>query len=270
MNATINFVSLRLPPLLLAVIPLVLQADEQAFLDVFDAVTPEPQNPVAEISTRELQEILKTESAIIFDSRPFEEYAIGHIPGAVNLSAKPGVPMSVYVSDAAELDRLLDGDRSIHIVLYCNGPYCGRSKRLAAEFAAAGYEHVRRYQLGIPVWRALGGTTVIEPAGLRHVHANDGTAVFIDTRGQQLFSQGTLERAVNLPHANLASEILAAHDDGRLPAKDHNTRIIVFGNNAREAREVAEALTAQAFHNVAYFDGSYEQLTSRPVFGRRL
>jgi hypothetical protein len=37
----------------------------------------------------------------------------------------------------------------------------------------------------------------------------------------------------------------------------------------KEAREVAEALTAQAFHNVAFFDGTYSQLISRPVVTRR-
>ena len=43
-------------------------------------------------------------------------------------------------------------------MLYCNGPYCGKSKRLSADLAAAGYTNVRRYQLGIPIWRALGGS----------------------------------------------------------------------------------------------------------------
>jgi hypothetical protein len=51
---------------------------------------------------------------------------------------------------------------------------------------------------------------------------------------------------------------------------DHNTRIIIFGSNGNEAREVAKAITAEAFQNVAYFDGSFEQLMSRPVFMRRL
>jgi hypothetical protein len=51
-------------------------------------------------------------------------------------------------------------------VLYCNGPFCGKSKRLSEELITAGYTNVRRYQLGIPVWRALFGVTEIEFAGL--------------------------------------------------------------------------------------------------------
>ncbi len=41
--------------------------------------------------------------------------------------------------------------------------------------------------------------------------------------------------------------------------EDHNTRIIVVGHNAAEARYVAEALTHEAFHNVAYFVGTFDE-----------
>ena len=54
-------------------------------------------------------------------------------------------------------------------------------------------------------------------------------------------------------------EIRRAKDDGRLPMEDHNTRIIVVGHNAAEARYVAEALTHEAFHNVAYFVGTFDE-----------
>ena len=178
--------------------------------------------------------------------------------------------MSVYVSDVAEADRLLKKNRSAPIVLYCNGLFCGKSKLLAQELVGAGYQNVRRYQLGIPVWRALGGVMAVEPAGLRHILANDKTAVFIDTRDSQVFAEGTIPGSVNMPRNSLSTEIKAAKDDGRLPMTDHNTRIIVFGSSADDARDVAVALTAEAFHNVAYFDGTYEQLMSRPVFMRRL
>ena len=37
--------------------------------------------------------------AAVLDARPSMEFAIGHIPGAVNVAPKPGVPMSSYVSE---------------------------------------------------------------------------------------------------------------------------------------------------------------------------
>ncbi len=172
-----------------------------------------------------------------------------------------------YVSDTTEIGRVLKGDKGAAIVLYCNGPFCGKSKRLAAELLEAGYTNVRRYQLGIPIWRALGGVTQIEPAGIQHVVENDRTAVFIDVRDAAEFKGGSVASAKNVPR-NLVKEgkdvgeVKAAKDDGRLPMEDHNARIIVFGKTAEEARAVAQAIANEAFHNVSFFDGSFEQFRS--------
>jgi hypothetical protein len=57
-------------------------------------------------------------------------------------------------------------------------------------------------------------------------------------------------------------EVRRAKDDGRLPMEDHNTRLIVVGRNRADARYVAEALTREAFHNVAYFPGTFDQAQS--------
>jgi rhodanese-related sulfurtransferase len=227
----------------------------------------ETDQKAKEVSTEELRKILAGKTAIVFDARPFQEYAISHIPGAVNVSAKAGVPMSLYVSDVAEIGRVLEGNKAALIVLYCNGPFCGKSKRLASELLEASYTNVRRYQLGIPVWRALGGVTQIEPEGIRYVIKNDRTAVFIDARGSAEFKAGSTAQAHNIPQSGLkpgkdVGEIKAAKDDGRLPMEDHNTRIIVFGRTAEQARAVAEAIVGEAFHNVSFFDGSFEQFRS--------
>ena len=228
------------------------------------AVLGEPDGQTPEISTDELSRVLVDGSATVFDARPPREYAISHIPGARNVAPKPGVLASAYVSDVAEIGRVLDADHSAPIVLYCNGPYCGKSKRLAAELLAAGHTNVRRYQLGIPVWRALGGVCVIEPEGLRDVVDRDGTAVVIDTRNAAAFAAGSLPRARNIPRdlvvpAKDTGEVKRAKDDGRLPMEDHNTRIIVVGRDSADARFVAEAITREAFHNVSYFAGSFEE-----------
>lgn len=248
--------------LLLLVCPL--RANSQSSPTIHQAKLMEPDQKTKEVSTEELRHILAEKSATVFDARPFKEYAISHIPGAVNVSAKPGVPVSLYVSDVAEMGRVLKGNKATPIVLYCNGPFCGKSKRLAAELLDAGYEYVRRYQLGIPVWRALGGVTQIEPAGIRHVIEYDQTAVFLDARDAGEFRAGSIPGAKNLPRSLVkegkdVGEVKAAKDDGRLPMEDHNTRIVVFGKTAEQARAVAEAIVKEAFHNVSYFDGDFEQ-----------
>ena len=236
------------------------EGQEQKPLTVFDAVVGESGQKSPEISTAEVTRLLREGKTLVLDARPFREFAISHIPGALNVSAKPGVAMSLYVSDVAEIERLVRGRKDTTLVLYCNGPHCGKSKRLAQELLDAGFRDVRRYQLGIPVWRALGGITVIEPEGLREVAEKDRTLVLIDVRGSDAFGAGSLPGARSLPRSLvLEGEVKRAKDDGRLPMEDHNTRIVVVGRAADDARYVAEALAREAFHNVAYFHGSFEE-----------
>ena len=237
----------------------------QTITSVYHTTLGESDQKAKEVSTDDLRKIILEKSATVFDTRPFKEYAISHIPGAVNVSAKPGVAISLYISDVKEIGRLLKDDKSAAIVLYCNGPFCGKSKRLSIELLEAGYTNVRRYQLGIPMWRTLGGVTQIEPAGIQYVFENDRTAVFIDARDAAEFKAGSISGAKNLPRSLVkegkdVGEVKAAKDDGRLPMEDHNTRIIVFGNSGEQARSVAEAIVKEAFHNVSFFDGGYEHI----------
>jgi rhodanese-related sulfurtransferase len=238
----------------------------QAGSSVFQGTLLEANQKTAEVSTDELRQILKDGSATVFDARPHLEFSISHIPGALNVAAKPGVPMSVYVSDVAEIDRLV-ADKTAPLVLYCNGPFCGKSKRLGEELLEAGYTNVRRYQLGAPTWRALVGVMQIELDGVRYVRDGDRTAVFVDARSADEFRAGSLPGARNIP----AAEVVAAKDDGRLPIEDHNTRMIVFGASEEQARAATAEIAKNAFHNVSYYAGTLEELVAglgeQPVVG---
>jgi rhodanese-related sulfurtransferase len=234
---------------------------------LFDAVLTESDAPTPNISTAELTEILARGNEVVLDTRPRAEWAISHIPSALNVAPKAGVPMSQYVSDVAEIERLVGGDRTRSLVLYCNGPFCGKSKRLSQELLSAGFTRVRRYQSGAPVWRALGGVMITELDGARHILENDRTAVWIDARAATDFATGSLGAARNVPRDKVlpgkdVGEVRVAKDDGRLPMEDHNTRIIVFGRDAEQARAVAEAIAREAFHNVSFFSGSYAELVA--------
>ena len=232
---------------------------------VHQAVLTTPGSGVSEVSTAELQQILKAKSAVVLDTRPFNEWSVSHIPGALNVAPKPGVPMALYTSDVAEIGRLVNGDKSKPLVLYCNGPFCGKSKRVAGELVKAGHTNVRRYQLGAPTWRTLVGVMVIEPKGVRYVYQNDQTAVWVDGRNSEEFQEESIRGAKNIPRNGVldgkdVGEIFAAKNDGRLPMEDHNTRIVVFARDGDQAGEIAEALAREAFHNVTYFAGTYEKL----------
>lgn len=231
-------------------------AGGQTVLSVLHATLMETAK-TPEISTAELQKILADGSATVFDSRPPAEFVLSHIPGAVNALARPGLVRQEHVSEVAEIERFLGGNKTAAIVLYCNGLYCGASRRTAEELRRAGFTNVRRYQLGIPMWRALGGVTAIELEGVLHVYRNDRTAVYVDARSAEEFKAGSLPGAKHV----VAADVRKAKDDGRLPV-DHNTRIIVFGKDSLQAQTLAEAIAKGAYHNVAYSVGTFDTLRS--------
>jgi len=207
-----------------------------------------------EISTAEFRAVLMDSRAIVLDARPYEEYAISHIPGARAVPAKPGTTPALYVGDAAEVAKSIP-DKTQPLILYCNGLFCGRSERFGHDLIKLGYQNVRRYQLGAPGWRALGGVMQVEKPALLRLLAQDATSVLVDGTAEARPKHG-LRNAVSIP----LSDASRAKDDGRLPMTDHNTRIFVVAASGTEARSVAEAIVRDAFHNVTFFDGTITDL----------
>lgn len=253
---------LLVPILLLAVVACASSASGETVPNIQQATLMESDQATSEVSTEELQTILRENTATVFDARPHLEYAVSHIPGALNVAQKPGVSIDFYISDPAEVERVMQGNKSAPVVLYCNGPFCGKSKRLSQELLDSGFTNVRRYQLGAPTWRALVGVMQIEPDGVEYVWGQDLTAVWIDARDPGQSAADPVPNARNIPLA----EVKAAKKDGRLPMNDHNTRIIVFGQDGAQARAVAESIAQNAFHNVIFFGGTLE--TFRDIVGQ--
>ena len=221
--------------------------------NIYQATLEEPNQKTPEISTEDLRRILADGSAVILDSRKHVEYVAGHIPGARNVDAPPTALVT-------GVERLVNGDKSKALVLYCNGPYCKASKVLGEKLVAAGFTNVRRYQLGIPVWRALGGPTEIELDGILRIFNIDRTAVFFDARSAAEFSKGSLPGARNVPADRLASDGLQKAAAGLLPLEDFNTRIVLFGRDYAQARSLADAFSKSPCHNVTYYPGTAETL----------
>jgi rhodanese-related sulfurtransferase len=225
--------------------------------------------PTPEVSTAELAAILAAGTAYVFDARPTAEFAVSHIPGARNVAQKPGTDLSEYISDANEVDRIVGGNKAAAIVLYCNGPFCGKSKRLAMDLQAMGYTNLKRYQLGAPTWRALTSRAmVIEGEAVQRVYRLDRTARFVDARPPCTADCQSWKRVLPGSVNIQLSEVVAAKDDGRLPAEDHNTRIVVFGDNGAQAKALADLIAANAFHNTVYFDGAWEEFRAAALPNR--
>lgn len=95
------------------------------------------------VSRKELMRRIRDGVVTVLDVRPEDEYALGHLPGAIN------VPMS-------KLKRRLAGlDRKSEIIAYCRGPYCLLSFEAVAALRACGFK-ARRLEDGLPEWRAAG------------------------------------------------------------------------------------------------------------------
>jgi rhodanese-related sulfurtransferase len=225
-------------------------------LSVFQTTLEETGQKTPEVTTEELLAILATSAQPVFDVRTAKEYAIAHIPGSINVFEK-------------EVERITElyPDRSAPMVLYCNGPSCGKSKRTSESLVALGYTHVRRYQLGLPVWRALSQTVQTDAAGFSYIYYCDKSAVFVDARTAPEWNAGTMPGAVNIQ----AGEATAANDDGRLPLEDKAAHIVVFGTTVLQARKVAAEIAAKAYWNSSYFGGTFDDMrraAARPLAAR--
>src|SRR5262249_12089866 len=95
------------------------------------------------VSREELLEKSRAGVVTVLDVRPTDEFALGHLPGAVN------IPLRELEARLAELDRTQE------IVAYCRGLYCVLSYEAVAALRARGF-NVRRLEDGLPEWRAAG------------------------------------------------------------------------------------------------------------------
>jgi rhodanese-related sulfurtransferase len=222
---------------------------------VLQAIWADTGQTTAEVTTEEVRKILADGSAIVVDTRSAAEFAAGHLPGVRHIATRADGPAAEYVEAVA---RLAGGQKNAALVLYCNGPFCKRTRSLGKHLVEAGFTNVRRYQLGIPVWRALGGPTAIELDGILRLYGIDRTASFFDARTPVEFARGSLAGAHNVPADGTLEEVMKAP----LPRDDFNSRVVLFGRDGAQARKLADTLSQTPFHNILYFPGSYEALAA--------
>jgi rhodanese-related sulfurtransferase len=215
---------------------------------VFQAILAETNQKAPESNTADVLRALDDGSAIVVDSRKRAEYVAGHIASAKNASS------------VEEMLKLVNGDKSKAIILYCNGQHCQASRNLGGELVASGFTNVRRYQLGIPMWRALNGPVEIEIEGIMRIFGVDRTAVYFDARSSEEFAKGTLPGAHNIPIDDTGRVVLG--EKARTLQNDFNIRIILFGRDGTQARKLANAVGKTPYQNVSYFPGTFEELAA--------
>jgi rhodanese-related sulfurtransferase/DNA-binding transcriptional ArsR family regulator len=95
------------------------------------------------VPARELLERVKKGLVTVLDVRPPEEYAAGHLPGAIN------VPIDRLESYLSKLPKRKE------VVAYCRGPYCLMSFEAVEKLRKRGFK-AKRLEDGYPEWRAAG------------------------------------------------------------------------------------------------------------------
>ena len=129
-------------------------------VDLFGALSTVAESRVAEVAqllrtyvtarddlepvpAKELLQRAKQGLVTVLDVRPPEEFAAGHVPGAINVTLD---------SLSSHLKRLPKGRE---VVAYCRGPYCLLSVDAVALLREKGYQ-ARRLEDGFPEWKAAG------------------------------------------------------------------------------------------------------------------
>lgn len=99
------------------------------------------------ISRNEVKELIGEEKkAVVVEALPENFYAVGHLPGAVNIP--PG--------KVVELAPQLLPEKNQTIIVYCSGPNCQNSLLTSEDLSILGYTDVRRYIEGKEDWRGAG------------------------------------------------------------------------------------------------------------------
>jgi rhodanese-related sulfurtransferase/DNA-binding HxlR family transcriptional regulator len=96
--------------------------------------------PVEAITRGELVARLRKGDLVVVDVRPEEEFAAGHIDGAV----------SIPVDELA--DRLAELPTDAEIIAYCRGPLCAYAHQAVRQLRGAG-RSARRLEGGWPEWK---------------------------------------------------------------------------------------------------------------------
>jgi len=104
------------------------------------------------VSRDELTARLADGLVTLLDVRPQDEYAQGHLPGALN------IPLSELDARVSELPA------GTEIVAYCRGPYCVFAVEAVAALRARGFK-AARLEDGFPEWKAAGLTVETDTAG---------------------------------------------------------------------------------------------------------
>lgn len=172
--------------------------------------------------------------ATVIDTRPFAEFAAGHIPGSVSIALRPAF--------ASWLGWLIPGDRPLAFLM---GPDQDRVD-LVSQCLKIGYEDiVGELEGGVATWRDHGLPQAV--IALRHVNDDLGSAP-LDVRQDSEWARGHLPGAQHLELGRVN-----ASADGIPPGP-----LTVYCGHGERAMTAASLLEAHGRKGLAVLDGGYD------------
>ena len=106
---------------------------------------------VAFIGLAEAGDLFQSGAAFFVDSRPLDEYAEGHVPGAASVPLKEASENTALATPEA-----LDVVPNRTLIVYCNGEDCRTSVLLTRILREAGFTDIKIFLGGWAEWQAAG------------------------------------------------------------------------------------------------------------------
>ena len=98
-----------------------------------------------DISIKELKSAMADKKVTLLDVNGTDSYKQGHIPGAIDYTAKRD-----------KLAKVLPKDKNALVVAYCGGPRCQAYQSAAKAAKDLGYTNVKHLVAGISGWQEAG------------------------------------------------------------------------------------------------------------------
>jgi rhodanese-related sulfurtransferase len=100
------------------------------------------------VDENKAREFLDDGETIFLDARHDEDYAEGHVKGALSL------PAPEMEDRFLEIQPLLPAES--HVIVYCGGPECEMADKVALFLAQLGYKNVEVMKAGFSAWEKAG------------------------------------------------------------------------------------------------------------------
>jgi len=169
---------------------------------------------------------------LLADIRSPEEYAVGHLPGAIS------APYAFLEKRRAEQ---LPEDKGVPVIFYAGlatSDLLTKAVTLARKYQ---YREIGVYRDGMADW--LESDNPVESSA---DYLKSGTAIIIDLRSEAAVAAGHIPEAVNIPLARLERGLLPA--DKRVP-------LVFYGDKDRDAVAVARKARSWGYRKVSCFSG---------------